>query len=201
MVAGAVLLLVLGLAVWLFVSRRGGAELPLARRALESVESRLARARLEASVRLALRLHRDLGSLPIEVDADEAGQVVLDGEVPSADLRRAAESVASAVPDVRRVHNRLRLRAAPPGEASPGEPRRTLGERVDDEALEAKIRLAFSLNRALQGTRLSVRSRLREVTLEGTVPRPEQKALAARIAGQAPDVRRVKDEIRVVPEG
>jgi osmotically-inducible protein OsmY len=195
-----VLLLVLGLAASVFLARREGHHLEGAGRALESVEGRLAGARLKASVRLAFELHRDLAPLPIDVRADGAGQVILEGEAPAPDLVRAAEAVAAAVPGVRRVENRLRVRAGASPAAPPGEPARTLGEKVDDEALEAKIRLAFSLNRALQGTRLSVRSRLREVALEGSVSRAEQKDLAVEIAGRTPGVRRITDRIRVAAE-
>jgi hyperosmotically inducible protein len=166
-----------------------------AREALGSVGDRLQATKTTAAVKAALELDRDLSAHSIDVDSGaEEGSVVLRGEVPTEDLRAAAEERAAAVPDVRQVVNELR---ANPSLAAKGEPGRTLGENFDDRALEAKVKMAFSLNRELKGTDIDVRSYRRQVTLSGQVDAPAQRQLAVEIASRTADVAGVTDEIGV----
>lgn len=150
-------------------------------------------AKVTASVRTALSLNRNLEAYDIDVTTSE-GVVTLTGQVAGEALERTALEIAGAVPDVARVDDQLRV--DPSAAALPGDGR-TVGEVLDDRGLEAKIRLAFSLNRNLQGTTVDVRAFRRAVTLGGDVARPEQRQLAVSIAQQAPNVSGVTDEIRV----
>jgi osmotically-inducible protein OsmY len=171
------------------------ADVQEARAALGSVGSKLQATKTAAAVKAALELDRDLNRHPIDVDSgDQEGIVILRGEVPSEDLRVAAERRAAAVPDVGQVRNELRVNPAmPPAEESG----RTLGESFDDRALEAKVKMAFSLNRELRGTDLEVRSFRRQVTLAGEVDSPAQRQLAVEVARRTSDVAGVADEIVV----
>jgi osmotically-inducible protein OsmY len=171
------------------------AEVQGAREALGSVGDKLQATKTAAEVKAALELDRELARYSIDVDAgNQEGVVVLRGQVPSAEVRAAAETRAAAVPDVRQVSNELRVDPALPPPADAG---RTLGENFDDRALEAKVKMAFSLHRALKGTDIAVRSYRREVTLGGQVDQPEQRALAVDIARRTKDVAGVTDEIGV----
>ena len=166
-----------------------------AREALGSVRDKLYATKTATTVKAALKLDRELANQPIDVDAGEQdGVVILSGEVPSADVRAAAERRAAAVPDVRQVVNELRVNPdLPPAE----ETGRTLGESFDDRALEAKVRMALSLNRELKGTDIDVRSYRRQVTLRGQVDALAQRQLAVEIARRTGDVAGVTDEIGV----
>ena len=147
-----VLLLLAGAAYYYW--RYRPAEVQGARQALDSVGDKLQATKAAASVKAALELDRELKQYPLDVDAgDQEGVVVLRGEVPSEEARMAAERRASAVPDVRRLVNEVRVN---PGLARAGSSGRTLGENFDDRALEAKVKLAFSLNRDLKGTHIDV---------------------------------------------
>lgn len=174
------------------------AEVQSAREALGSVGDKLHATKTATSVKAALELDRDLSPYPIDVVSGEEGTVVLRGEVPSEDLRAAAEERTAAVPDVRQVVNELR---ANPALAVPGDSGRTLGESFDDRALEAKVKMAFSLNRELKGTDIDVRSYRRQVTLTGQVDAPAQRQLAVEIAGRTADVAGVTDQIGVLGGG
>jgi osmotically-inducible protein OsmY len=162
--------------------------------ALDSVGDKLRETKTAGEVKAALELNRDLAPYSISASSPESGVVTLEGAVPRDDLRAKAEAVASAVPDVRRVVNNIRVA---PGEAPPAGEGRTLGENLDDKALVAKVHLAFSLNRELKGTDLDVRVYRKEVTLGGEVNSPSQKALAVKLAQETTGVAAVKDEIRV----
>lgn len=188
-----VLLLLAGVAYYYW--RYRPAEVQGARQALDSVGDKLQATKAAASVKTALELDRELKQYPVDVDAgDQEGVVVLRGEVPSEEARMAVERRASSVPDVQRVVNEVRVN---PGLAVPGSSGRTLGENFDDQALEAKVRLAFSLNRDLKGTQIDVRSYRRQVTLSGQVNTPDQHQLAIDIARRTPDVASVTDQIGV----
>jgi hyperosmotically inducible periplasmic protein len=158
----------------------------------DKVGDSLQGAKLHGSVKAALELNRNLAPLPIDVDSQD-GVVVLKGEVPTEALRLQAEKVAAGVPDVGQVRNELRVN--PALSAAPSGADRTLGENFDDRALEAKVRLAFSLNKDLKGTDIGVKSYRREVTLSGAVSSEAQKQLAVQLAREAPDVLAVRDEL------
>lgn len=186
-----VLLLLAGVAYYYW--RYRPAEVQGARQALDAVGDKLQATKAAASVKAALELDRELKQYPLDVDAgDQEGVVVLRGEVPSEEAKSAAERRASAVPDVVRVVNEVRVN---PGLAVPGSSGRTLGENFDDRALEAKVKLAFSLNRELTGTHIRVQTYRRQVTLTGQVNTPAQHELAVDIARRTPDVAGVTDQI------
>jgi len=162
--------------------------------ALDAVGQKLRGAKTAGEVKAALELNRNLRPYAIDVDVEHGGVVVLKGALPREDFRAEAVQIAAAVPGVRDVRNGLTIDPSLPAPAEGG---RTLGENFDDKALEAKVKLAFSLNKQLDGTKLSVRAYRREVTLGGTVDTPEQHQLAVRLAANTADVIKVDDEIQL----
>jgi hyperosmotically inducible periplasmic protein len=186
-----VLIALVGVALYYLRFRPAGES---AREALGSVGARIRDAKITAEVKAALEINRNLRAYPIDVDAGSDGVVALKGEVPREDFQAEAARLAAAVPGVREVHNEIRINPSLPPPADGG---RTLGENFDDKALEAKVKLAFSLNKGLDGTDLSVRAYRREITVGGMVDTPEQHQLALKLAGDTTDVMKVGDEIRL----
>jgi len=135
-----------------------------------------------------------LSPYSIEVDAHDDGAVVLRGEVPTEDVRAAAARVAAGVPDVTRVDNEIRVDPALAPSSGEG---RSFGENFDDHALEAKVKLAFSLSKDMKGADVKVSAFRREVTLGGTVASEAQRQAALQIAQQTPQVATVKDALQV----
>jgi osmotically-inducible protein OsmY len=160
----------------------------------ESVGEKLRATRTKGSVKAALELNRNLTPYPIEVDARDDGTVVLRGAVPSEEVRATAARVAGGVPDVTRVDNELRV--DPALAASSGEGR-SFGENFDDHAMEAKVKLAYSLSKDMKGSDVKVSAFRREVTLGGTVASEAQHQAALQIAQQMPQVAAVKDGLQV----
>jgi len=185
-----VLLVLVGVGLYYWKYKPAGAS---PQRALGSVGEKLRGARTTGEVKAALELNRNLKPYPIDVDTTGDGVVALKGEVPREDFKAEAGRLAAAVPGVREVRNEIRIDPALPPPAEGG---RTLGENFDDKALEAKVKLAFSLNKGLDGTHLSVRAYRREVTVGGTVETPEQHQLALKLASETSDVIKVDDEIQ-----
>jgi hyperosmotically inducible periplasmic protein len=184
-----VLLVLVGAAVYYWKYRPAG-QTP--EQALGSVGEKIRGARTAAEIKAALELNRNLKSYPIDVDVADDGSVTLKGQVPREDFKSEAERVTASVPGVLSVRNDISIDPALP---PPAEGSRTIGENFDDKALEAKVKLAFSLNKALEGTKLSVRAYRREVTVGGVVDTPEQHQLALKVAGDTADVIKVNDEI------
>jgi osmotically-inducible protein OsmY len=160
----------------------------------ETVSGKFRATKLKGAVKAALELNRNLNAYPLEVDAQDDGTVVLRGEVPSEDLRATATRVAASVPDVARVDNQVRVNGALAASSGEG---RSLGENFDDHALEAKVKLAYSLNRDMNGSDVQVSAFRREVTLAGTVTSGAQRQLAVQIAHETPQVAAVKDSLQV----
>ena len=159
----------------------------------ESVGEKLRATKTKGAVKAALELNRNLNSHPIEVDALDDGSVILRGEVPSEEVRADAARVAAGVPDVKSVDNQLRV---DPALASSPEGR-SFGENFDDHALEAKVRMAYSLSKDMKGSDVKVTAFRREVTLGGTVASEAQRQVALQIAQQTPQVSTVKDALQV----
>src|SRR5262249_41623221 len=124
----------------------------------------------------------------------ENGVVTLRGRVDSGDARTRAEAVASEVPDVRKVVNELQVSSG--ATAAPGSGR-TLGETVDDQALEVKVKLALSLNRELNGSDVTVQVYRKDVTLGGEVTSPAQHDRALQVVRDTPAVANVIDRMHV----
>jgi hyperosmotically inducible protein len=148
--------------------------------------------RIGASVKAALGLAKDLEGLAIEVSVS-SGEVRLRGRVPHTDLRRKAVATAEAVPDVRRVIDSLEVG----GEKQRMPAGRSLGESLDDQALELSVKLALSLRRELAGTGISVRAFRRRVTLSGEVASAAQRELAAAVATGTSGVQSVDNALRL----
>jgi len=162
----------------------------------QSVGNRLRDTKVTGQVKAALELSRTLQPYSFDVDTDDE-VVVLRGEVPTEELRLAAERVAAGVPDVKQVRNEIRIGGNPAPDAGS----RSVGESFDDRALEAKVNTAFSLNREMKGSDIKVSSFKREVTLTGTVTGEPQRQLALALARDTAGVTGVRDQIAGSPGG
>ncbi len=158
----------------------------------QSVGNQFRDTKITGQVKAALELSKSLQPYPIDVSTDKE-TVVLRGEVPTQDLRSAAERAAANVPDVKQVRNEITVGGnTAPADASGS---RSVGESFDDRALEAKVSAAFSLNRELKGSDIKVSAFKREVTLSGSVTGEPQKQRALAIARDTPGVGAVRDQI------
>ena len=146
---------------------------------------------LAAQVKAALALRESLKDLDIEVSA-EKDVVTLRGKAPSADLSRTVEAVAGSVSGVRQVVNFLEIDTAATTRATGDE--RTMGERVDDEALELKVRAAFKLDRDLASAGFEVKAMRRAIRLSSSAATAEQKKHALEVARSVEGV--AKAEVR-----
>ncbi len=145
-----------------------------------SVQEKVGTVKLGAEVRAALSLRESLKNLDISVSA-EKDVVTLRGKVPNSEVSKTVESVASSVPGVRQVVNFLEIDNAA-GARSQESDDRTIGERMDDEALELKVRAAFKLDKSLADAGFEVTAMKRAIRLTSPSATVEQKKRALDVA-------------------
>jgi osmotically-inducible protein OsmY len=154
-----------------------------------AVKDKVATMSLAAQVKAALALRESLKDLDLSVSA-EKDVVTLRGKVPSPDVSKAVESVASSVPGVRQVVNFLEVDAMA-GRKADGDDR-SIGERVDDEALELKIRAAFRLDKTLENAGFEVKAMRKAIQLSSATATGEQKKRALEVARSVEGVSKVE---------
>ena len=151
------------------------------KRGVASVQEKVETVKLGAEVRAALSLRESLKNLDISVSA-EKDVVTLRGRVPSTEVSKTVESVASSVPGVRQVVNFLEIDNTAGTTGAPASDDRTIGERVDDEALELKVRAAFKLDKVLADAGFEVKAMRRMIRLTAPSATAEQKKRALDVA-------------------
>jgi len=187
---GLFYLLVLFSLVWVAYFYYEHRELPLVGGSLDDAATL-------ASVKAAFALHRVLGERPISVRTRK-GVVTLTGEVASDAERKEAEGVAASVPGIEQIES---LMAVNPGLTDQGvdetDESRSLGQRLDDVSLEAKVRAALSLHKDLKGLDITVMARDGTVYLDGVVETPEQAEAAERRASAVVGVQDVESRLEL----
>lgn len=162
-------------------------EIPLLGQQLED-------AKTLAAVKTALSLHGSLAARPISIRARD-GVVTLTGEVGSEAERAEAEALVASVEGVDSVENLIAITPAL-GETSSGSGL-SLGQRLDDTALAAKIKAAFALHRDLNDLNIKVDTHQGAVVLEGRVETAEQSKMARRWAERVEGVKSVENRLRL----
>jgi hyperosmotically inducible periplasmic protein len=147
---------------------------------MASVQEKVETVKLGAEVKAALSLRESLKGLDLSVSA-EKDVVTLRGRVPSAEVSRAVEAVAASVPGVRQVVNFLEIDKTAETKSQDNDDR-TIGERVDDEALELKVRAAFRLDKELASAGFEVKAMRRAIRLSSASASAEQKKRALEVA-------------------
>lgn len=145
-----------------------------------SVQEKVGTVKLGAEVKAALSLRESLKNLDIAVSA-EKDVITLRGKVPSAEVGKTVESVVASVPGVRQVVSFLEIDASAGAQPKDADDR-TIGERVDDEALELKVRAAFRLDKDLADAAFEVKAVRRHLQISSATATAEQKKRAVDVA-------------------
>ena len=143
-------------------------------------------------VRTALLLSKHVSPFDIKVDTIQ-GEVTLEGQVPSEQLKTVAGAIAQDTSSVKQVHNNLSVN--PSTERNPD--REHLGERVADLEIQTLVTDALSKNADLSEKHIATVVKNRSVALNGTVQTTNQKYTAEQIAWQVPGVRGLTDNLSV----
>jgi hyperosmotically inducible protein len=154
-----------------------------------------------ASVKTAFALHRVLADRPISVRTRQ-GIATLTGEVGSDAEVVEAEGIAASVPGIEQIENLLAVNpdlidegAGSPDEDDEANVERSLGQRLDDVSLAAKVKTALSLHKDLKTLNISISARDGVVSLDGAVETPEQAEAAERRVAAVVGVQRVENRL------
>lgn len=116
----------------------------------------------------SIKIHKTLSSRPIRVTSDE-GVVTLRGRVASSEERSEALDLVGGIGGVNGIVDELTIDASLADESS-AEPSPSLGQRLDDTALLAKIRAALHLDQGTRDLSLELSVAGGVVVLGGEVP-------------------------------
>jgi osmotically-inducible protein OsmY len=159
-------------------------------------EQDVADARLEADVRVALLEKLSDDALGVTVDASR-GRVKLIGVVDKRSTQELAEEVAKSVPGVQSVDNQLSAREAPPESTAVGKAVGHTEREVDDAILEMRVGKNLLGEIGRYALDLEVEATEGVVSLRGTLPDPERKSLALKVARETTGVKQVVDLLKV----
>src|ERR1700730_10971292 len=181
-------LLVLVLVAVYFASTRNSS----VQNAFSSLKESTQDAATTSRVRTALLLSKNVSPFDIKVGTIQ-GEVTLEGQVPSEQVKAVAGAIAQDTSSVKKVHNNLSVN--PAIERNPD--REHLGERVADLEIQTLVTDALSKNTDLADKHITTEVKNRTVALNGTVQTTNQKYAAEQIAWQVPGVQGLTNNLSV----
>jgi hyperosmotically inducible protein len=185
---GVLILLILVVAAVYFVSTRNSS----VQNAFSSIKESTQDAATTSRVRTALLLSKQVSPFDIQVQTVQ-GEVTLDGQVPSEQVKTIAGAIAQDTSSVKQVHNNLAVNPA----IERNRDREHLGERVADLEIQTLLTDALSKNVDLADKHIATEVKNRTVALNGTVQTVNQKYTAEQIAWQVPGVQGITDNLSV----
>jgi hyperosmotically inducible protein len=184
----AFLVLIILVAVVYFVSTRNSSVQNAYSSFKESAEDSATTSR----VHTALLLSKQVSPYDVKVHTIQ-GDVTLEGQVPSEQVKTVAGAIVQDTSSVKQVHNNLSVN--PTTERNPD--REHLGERVADLEIQTLVTDGFSKNADLADKHIATVVKNRAVTLNGTVQSISQKYSADQIAWQVAGVQGLTDNLSV----
>ena len=184
----ALALLVLIVAVVYFVATRSSS----VQNAFSSIKESTQDAATTSRVRTALLLSKQVSPFDVKVQTIQ-GEVTLEGQVASEQVKTVAGAIAQDTSSVKQVHNNLSVN--PSTERNPD--REHLGERVADLEIQTLVSDALSKNTDLAEKHIATVVKNKSVTLSGTVQSVGQKYTADQIAWQVVGVQGLTDNLSV----
>jgi hyperosmotically inducible protein len=170
---------ILVLALLLFVVGAGYYVLARNSKAFHSIQESTQDAATTSRVRTALLLSKQVSPFDIKVQTIR-GEVTLEGQVPSEQVKIVAGAVAQDTSSVKELHNNLSVNPS----IERNQDREQLDERVADLEIKTLVTDALSKNAELAEKHITTEVKDRVVTLGGTMETVSQKNTADQIAWQ-----------------
>ncbi len=171
----ALLVFVVGAAYFIFTRNSS------VQNAFSSIKESTQDAATTSRVRTALLLSKHVSPFDIKVQTIQ-GEVTLEGQVPSEQVKTVADAIAQDTSSVKLVHNNLGVNPAIERNLD----REHLGERVADLEIQTLVSDALSKNTDLAEKHVATQVKSRTVALTGMVQTTNQKYTAEQIAWQVP---------------
>ncbi|MFT3868066.1 MAG: BON domain-containing protein [Nibricoccus sp.] len=149
--------------------------------------------RIATEVRGALLLHKNVSLIHTKVSSNE-GVVTLTGSAESEAEKSLAARYAADVRGVKRVVNNIQVEPDK-NRSSASASDRSMGEKIDDGAITAKIKYALGAERATSALRTEVTTENGVVTVRGEAKNSAEKDLVTKLAKSVEGVRDVHNEM------
>lgn len=150
--------------------------------------------RIATEVRGALLLHKNVSLVHTKVAAND-GVVTLTGTAENEAEKSLAAKYAADVRGVKRIENNIQVVASDKEKSSSSG--RSVGEKVDDAAITAKVKYELSMNRATSALRTEVDTDNGVVTVRGEAKNSAEKDLVTKLAKSVAGVRDVRNDMVV----
>ena len=150
---------------------------------------------IATEVRGALLLHKNVSLIDTNVSAIN-GVVTLTGSAENEAEKSLAAKYAADVKGVKSVKNDIQV-VAKDADKKTGASDQTMGEKIDDATITARLKYALSLNRATSALRTEVKTENGVVTVRGEAKNPAEKDLVTKLATTIEGVRDVRNEMIV----
>jgi hyperosmotically inducible periplasmic protein len=186
--AVALLVLVLLVVAIYFIATRNSS----VQNAYSSIKESTEDAATTSRVRTALLLSKQVSPFDVKVQTIQ-GDVTLEGQVPSEQVKTVAGAIVQDTSSVKQVHNNLTVNPTTERNAD----REHLGERVADLEIQTLVTDALSKNVDLADKHIATVVKNRSVTLNGTVQSVGQKYAADQIAWQVVGVQGLTDNLSI----
>jgi hyperosmotically inducible protein len=141
---------------------------------------------ITAKVKSALGADSNIKSRDIKVETNN-GDVMLSGFVDNQEQIDRSTAAAKNVEGVKNVTNMLSLKNGPS----------TVGTKIDDSVVTAKVKTALMRTDELKSTDISVVTNKGDVQLSGFVDNEQQRTRAAEIAQQVDGVKAVSNQLSI----
>jgi osmotically-inducible protein OsmY len=154
---------------------------------------------LDGKLETALLFNSRLNSFDIDTDV-KTGVASLSGAVESEIDRQLAGDIAESINGITEVQNNLvvdKTKASEINSSDASKERGDFRQAVLNATLTARVKSELLLNSETSGLAIDVDSKDGVVTLSGEVKSAEEKALAARIAGNADGAKSVLNHLTV----
>ena len=156
---------------------------------------------IKSDVEKRLKADRSLDNSSISVKSVNNGVVLLTGKAASLDDNQRALYYAASAPGVFRVVSEIDVSDTLPDEDFRTDvvTKRTAGAVMSDLWITSATKMKLAADSRTPATEINVDSRDGVVTLFGMVPSQESKSAAAEIARDVTGVKRVENQVEVVP--
>ncbi len=145
---------------------------------------------LKAKVEMALLFHRNVSATKTEVDVKD-GTVTLRGNADSEAQKELTTEYVKDVEGVKKVRNEMTVTDASK------KTHETLGEKIDDASITAKVEWTLLSHRATSVLRTKVNTERSVVTVSGEAKNAAEKDLVTKLVSDIKGVKGVKNEMAV----
>lgn len=147
---------------------------------------------VSTKVKTTLLFHRNVSASGTDVNVTD-GIVTLSGEASSLAQKELTTEYAQDVEGVKEVKNEMTIAK------TPGEPSKTIGEKIDDASITAQVKSSLMSHRSTSALKTKVSTTDGVVTLSGVAKNAAEKSLVTKLVNDIDGVNSVINNMTITP--